>query len=180
MGTFAVENQQSVVVEGLTGPDGANRMFITSGHAVDLTSTDPGPTQEFAGLIEPVLNPGQFRRAIAMASPVDIAVEQEPATAANPAPLVSARLSIDSVEADWDDETGKVQLRFSTTGVGGSLFRVAFQVITFAQGPPDGTLGGVVMPPVAGPPGPMGPMGPQGPMGPPGPTGPMGPPGPIA
>jgi hypothetical protein len=175
VGTFEVENQQSVVVEGLTGPDGANRMFITSGHAIDLTSTDPGPTQEFSGFIEPVLSSGQFRRAIAIASPVDIAVEQESGTAPNPPPLVSARLSIDAVEADWDDESGKVQLRFSTTGVGGSLFRVAFQVITFAQ-VPDGSLGAVVM---AGPPGPMGPMGPQGPMGPPGPAGPMGPPGPA-
>jgi hypothetical protein len=50
---------------------------------------------------------------------------------------VSARWSVNSADADWDDETGKIQLQFKTQTSGDQLLytvveRLSFQVMIFA------------------------------------------------
>ena len=116
---FKLESVQSVVVEGITGPNGADRMYVTTG--VGLTWMQNQPVLH-AGMVDPVLQPGQFRRAIATVS-----LMSPPDTGG----IANLLAGISEVDADWDDESGKVELRFIATGG----FRFAFQVMTFAAAP---------------------------------------------
>jgi hypothetical protein len=104
---------QSVSVEGLVGPSGADRMYVTVGVARVVASPDP---VTYSALIEPRLEPGQFRRAIATASLA----------------AAGGALAISDVQADWDDESEMVELRFTATG---NAQAIAFQVLTFAAAP---------------------------------------------
>jgi hypothetical protein len=117
---FQPVSVQSVVVEGITGPNGADRMHVTAGTIQVWGGQGTGQTP-WTGLLEPQLEPGQFRRAIATVSMMSTAL-----SATNTAARVL------DVEADWDDESGKVELRFSTQG---EVSILAFQVMTFAAPP---------------------------------------------
>ena len=136
MNPFTIESQQTVLVEGLTGPDGATQMYITTGF-IQLQGGQQNVTLEFSGLIEPTLTAGQFRRAIVTASPATLAVWQMGMPMAGAAQNVSARWSVNSADADWDDETGKIQLQFETQTSGDAALytvveRRSFQVMIFA------------------------------------------------
>ena len=113
MQPFTIESQQTVLIEGLTGPDGATQMYITTGF-IQLTGGQQNATLEFSGLIEPTLTAGQFRRGIVTASPATLAVWQMGMPPVGQPQNVSARWSVNSADADWDDETGKIQLQFET------------------------------------------------------------------
>jgi len=133
-------NQQTMEFV-VTGPGNANRVFITTGMAqVSLEAFHPGgvavgvTTQKgsFRVLINPVLTAGQFHKATATASLADVTHN-----AGDPAQSTFARWVIDEVEATWDDESGKIQLRIdaSVQALGGAdniLNAVAFQVTTLA------------------------------------------------
>ena len=136
MQPFTIESQQTVLVEGLTGPAGATQMYITTGFAQLSAAYQPNAAQEFSGLIEPTLTAGQFRRAIASASPATLAVWQMGMPAAGTSQNVSARWAVNAVDADWDDESGKIELTFETqTGGDPALYtvveRLSFQVLVF-------------------------------------------------
>ena len=131
MNPFTIESQQTVLVEGLTGPNGATQMYITTGF-IQLQGGGQNVTLEFSGLIEPTLTAGQFRRAIVTASPATLAVWQT-----GMSQNVGARWSVNSADADWDDETGKIQLQFETQTSGDQMLytvveRLSFQVMIFA------------------------------------------------
>jgi hypothetical protein len=113
---------QSVLVEGISGPDGADRMYVTTG-AVDIWMGGSTGETSWIGLLEPVLQPGQFRRAITTVTLM--ATGQSGVTSG-----VGPRISY--AEADWDDESGKVELQFNTQG---DVSRVGFHVMTFAAPP---------------------------------------------
>lgn len=115
---FAIDSVASVMVEGITGPSGADRMYITSGEGRTWMQTQ---SVNYVGLIEPVLQPGQFRRAIASVSLMSTDTQA----------MSAALFGVSEVDADWDDESGKVELRFTA----GGGFRLSFQVMVFAVAP---------------------------------------------
>jgi hypothetical protein len=133
--TYTVESQQTVLVEGLTGPDGATQMQITTGYAqLNVSGAPSGIAQDYSGLIGPTLTAGQFRRAIATAAPAGLSVQQLPGVV-GPGGL-NASWAVNSVEADWDDESGQIELRFETTTSADpasavSVERISFQVLIF-------------------------------------------------
>ncbi|HEY8869641.1 MAG TPA: hypothetical protein VIM30_09635 [Candidatus Limnocylindrales bacterium] len=135
MNTYTVESQQTVLVEGLTGPDGATQMQITTGYAqLNVSGAPSGIAQDYSGLIGPTLTAGQFRRAIATAAPAGLSVQQLPGVV-GPGGL-NASWAVNSVEADWDDESGQIELRFETTTSADpasavSVERISFQVLIF-------------------------------------------------
>jgi len=134
---FQVDSQQTVLVEGLTGPNGADRLFITTGFAQLMGGGPSGAPQAFSGLIEPTLTAGQFRRAIATAAPATLSVNQMTIPPIGATQRVYARWAVNAVEADWDDESGKIELRFETTtnadtALSAQVERLAFQVMVFA------------------------------------------------
>lgn len=97
---------------GVSGPDDVNRMFVTNGmiktHFVidaNMSATTLSETKTYAALVGPPLGGGQFRRAIAIASIKNIYGEY----------LSGSRVGweIEEVEADFDDEHDRVELRIT-------------------------------------------------------------------
>ena len=99
--------QMDVVV---AGPDDANHLFIIDGQfdtslVIGSQGTNFATAKEtFSALIGPRLTNRQFVRAIATASIVKTQI-------GNIAPGGSATWNIVDVDADWDDESGQVELR---------------------------------------------------------------------
>jgi hypothetical protein len=126
---------------GVNGPNGANTLIITTGIATcnlvainqnvgGVASVQQG---SFTALIDPKFTVGQFRRALATGSLASINYGAQ-----DPAQRVQVTWTINSVEADLNDESGQVELRFdvsvSAGGLGSfaDLLQVAFQVTTLA------------------------------------------------
>jgi len=133
-----ISNKQSFEVI-IQGADGANRMIICAGKLdVSLSAFGPaegGVTQKetFTALIDPQLDAGQFKRALAVASFADIRSSDS-----DPTQRDGARWAIEDVQADFDDESGQVELRVSvmvhSTGAGSqaSIQGISFQVTTIS------------------------------------------------
>jgi hypothetical protein len=108
--TNQVQNLQQIEAV-VAGPDGANRLFTTTGQlnvGFGAFSQGPGQVQQketFTVLIGPVLTRQQFFRAIATASLSNAASNLQSA------PPSSVAWSIIGIDADWDDESGQVELR---------------------------------------------------------------------
>jgi hypothetical protein len=90
----------------VTGPDGATRLITITGMAnVALTVTGGQErTELWTFLVGPTLGRTQFHRAIATAS-----FTAETLRAQNAA--FEFRYAINSVDADWDDESNRVEVR---------------------------------------------------------------------
>ena len=135
-----IESKQTMRVL-VSGPDGANTMFITTGLAsalnarvMDSDATTPASNPNYSILLdEPRLNPGQFRGATATVGLAFFNFDE------NPLPVGAgkgASIGIVSVGAALDNETGLVKLQFQLH-VGAAradveLSRISFQVITLA------------------------------------------------
>jgi len=105
-----IQNPQ-VIEAAVSGPDGANRLFTVTGQ-VDINfnvfSQGAGQTQQnetFKVLVGPVLSRQQFFRAIGTASMAKTNFAQQSA------PPSQFGWSITGIDADWDDESGQVELR---------------------------------------------------------------------
>jgi hypothetical protein len=110
----------TLMIEGITGPDGADRMYITVGVASTLPTKEE---MDWTGLIDPALLPGQYRRSIVSASLSMIGAEGA---------VSSGVANVLNAEADWDDESQRVELRLTTVG---DVYGVAFHVVTLAAPP---------------------------------------------
>ena len=104
-----IQNLQQIDVL-VAGPDDANHLFIINGQfdtslAIGSQGTNFGTAKDtFSVLIGPKLANRQFVRAIATASIVKTQI-------ANIASGGFASWNIVDVDADWDDESGQVELR---------------------------------------------------------------------
>ncbi|MBA3725819.1 MAG: hypothetical protein H0W86_05055 [Armatimonadetes bacterium] len=132
--TIQIQNLQVMEVV-VAGPGNANRLFITTGvadGAIGAFSSGGTANQQetFVALIDPVLTPGQFVKATAMISLLDVS---EQASA-----FGFSRHRVDSIDADWDDQSGKIKVSFevevTVNGANNSvnLNRVGIQVTTLA------------------------------------------------
>jgi len=119
----------------VAGPDGANRLFAVTGQLdVGLNAFTPSgtQTQTFSVLIGPVLTRQQFFRAICTASLAKTSFRVQNAP-------FDYNLGVTSSDADWDDESGQVELKIEvsvTVNGGGNNFAgingLAFQVTILA------------------------------------------------
>jgi len=137
-----VVSQQSLQfdVPGIA-PAGATRVFMTTGIAqFPLAVQSPGPNlaSQSTGvklLVEPVIAPGQFRRATAVVALANLLHLDGNAALGQGS---QSQWQIDDVAASLDDESGKVELRFDVTvsALGTStltsLAAVTFQVTSIA------------------------------------------------
>ena len=136
-----VQNVQQMDVL-VAGPDDANHLFIVDGQfdaglAIGSQGTNFATAKEtFSVLIGPKLANRQFVRAIGTASIVKAQI-------ANIAPGGSATWNIVDVDADWDDESGQVELRIeaqvncSGSNQSASINAFAFHVTILAALPPN-------------------------------------------
>jgi len=98
---------EQVLEAVVTGPDGANRLFTCTGIAnvqMSLTRTQEQATETWTFLVGPTLPRPQFYRAIGTASVALQTVDIQGAPA-------SFTVHVVSVEADWDDESERVEVR---------------------------------------------------------------------
>ena len=117
---------EQVLEAVVAGPDGANRLYTVTGAASVAINVSGGQqqTQTWTFLVGPTFARGQFYRAIATAS----VSSQSAILQTTSGNFV---LAVSSVEADWDDESGRVEVRVevylsSSTGgpqVGVNQFR---------------------------------------------------------
>ena len=85
---------------------GANRLFAITGVASVSTFVSPGQTKSETWVVKigPVLTRPQFHQAVATAAVTGFSFSTQ-------AVPLSYNFSVASVEADWDDESGQVELR---------------------------------------------------------------------
>jgi len=139
--TSQVQNLQQIEAV-IAGPDGANRLYTVAGQlpnlwfqADSLTNSDDQRTQKFTVLLGPVLTRKQFVRAIATASVVSTSVTL------NSPPPSEFGWGLSLVDADWDDESGRVELRVEVnvhvTGQNNSasVVGLGFQVTILCEHP---------------------------------------------
>ncbi len=133
--------KDNTVEMNVTSPDGTNTLFITNGIAdfnLSVLVAPPGSVAEQQGtfavlLREPVLAAGQFRRAIATASMAGLSFG-----ASDPAQPTGLEWALSNVDADFDDESGRIELRFDVflrargSDTLASQNTIGFQVITLA------------------------------------------------
>jgi len=132
-----IEQSQTIQVS-VNGPDDVTTMFITAGlllapFDMQQPAGEGQATVTFSVLLpQPVLTAGQFRRSIASAS---IAGLSAYAAAGNTAFVGNTfNATIQSVDADYDDESNQIELRidiFFGAHMGEvRVTKLAFQVIT--------------------------------------------------
>jgi len=127
----AIQNLQQLEAV-VAGPDGANRHFTVCGQfnpGIQAFSSGPfvQQTETFTVLVGPVFTRQQFFRAVCTAS----IIKKQSRVQIVPGDFV---WEIVGSDADWDDESGQVELRIevrvSSTGTGNSatISGLAFQV----------------------------------------------------
>jgi hypothetical protein len=105
-----ISSEQTLEAQ-VAGPGGATRLLVVSGLAAcHLTVSVPSPgggaaTQQgtFAAHVGPAMTVAQFRRAIATVSLASLTALGS---------LTAHSWSITAVDADFDDDAGKVELEF--------------------------------------------------------------------
>jgi hypothetical protein len=118
----------------VAGPDGANRLYTITGAATVGVNVSAGQTQTqtWTFLVGPTFTRGQFYRAIGTAS----VSSQSAILQTTSGNFV---LAISSVEADLDDESGRVEVRvevYLSSSTGGpqlSVNQVRYWVTVLAQ-----------------------------------------------
>ena len=97
---------EQVLEAVVAGPDGANRLYTVTGAAGVAINVSGGQqqTQTWTFLVGSTFTRGQFYRAIGTAS-----VSSQSAILQTTSG--SFVLAVSSVEADWDDESGRVEVR---------------------------------------------------------------------
>lgn len=132
-----IENLQSIEAV-VSGPDGANRLFTITGtirlHDLGVQSNANNPSTDIAFSLHvgPTLTRRQFHRAIGSAYLSGSAFGH--GTGSN----VVTSWTVVATDADWDDEAGRVQLRFEVSLVANgdvsiSAIRVGFHVTILAE-----------------------------------------------
>ena len=137
MATLVVPSKVQKLEYDVTTAEGAARVTVVTGMlqvTAAIGSSGPQATQSVSirALVDPLLTPGQFRKATAIASTA--AIQHVVQTAVG-----SAQWSVDDVQATFDDESGRVQLTFdasvtvSGTNNGAWMTSFSFQVTTLAK-----------------------------------------------
>jgi hypothetical protein len=123
---------EQVIEAVVAGPDGANRLFTVTGAAdVCIQATRQQRTTEtWTFLVGPVLTRLQFHRAIATASVASqlVSAQTQPR---------EFTVNIHSIEADWDDEAQRVNVRVEigilSNGTTVEITQVRYWVAILAQ-----------------------------------------------
>jgi len=135
--TNQIQNLQQIEAT-IAGPEGANRLFTVTGQfdiGFNVSSQAAGRTQQnetFTVLIGPVLTRQQFFRAIGTASLAKTEIFLQ-SLAPN-----GFGWSINGIDADWDDESGQVELRVEVSAAvsgqnnTGRILGLAFHVTILA------------------------------------------------
>lgn len=123
----------STLEADVVGPEGANRLIQCTGlGAISpyLRTEDSNVLQTWTFLVGPHLPTPQFRRATAFATLGRLSVFQAP-TATTPTGELWHESSLESVEADWDDESTRTELRVEVNMSSGPGVKLILRSIRF-------------------------------------------------
>src|SRR5215831_14694126 len=117
----------------VTTSEGPCRVTVVTGTlAAGLVANSGTQSLSLTALVDPTLNPGQFRKATATAALGSTAASLNPSS--NPSNFT---FSVDGVEASFDGQTGRTELRvdLTVTVSNGSavIQKITFQVMTLAK-----------------------------------------------
>ncbi|HEY4255832.1 MAG: hypothetical protein ACREFF_13225 [Candidatus Udaeobacter sp.] len=124
---------EQVLEAVVAGPDEANRLFTVTGAASVSIFVQAGQqqTQTWTFLVGPTFTRGQLYRAIGAASvsAQNVNIQTAPG---------SFQANISSVEADWDDESGRVEVRVevflsASGGASANINQLRYWVTILAQ-----------------------------------------------
>lgn len=125
---------EQVLEAVVAGPDEANRLFTVTGAAsvsIFVSSQQQQQTQTWTFLVGPTFTRGQLYRAIGAASvsAQNVNIQTAPG---------SFQANISSVEADWDDESGRVEVRVevflsASGGASANINQLRYWVTILAQ-----------------------------------------------
>lgn len=124
---------EQVLEAVVAGPDGANRLYTVTGAATVsiFVSSQQQQTQTWTFLVGPTFTRGQLFRAIASGSvsAQNVNIQTAPG---------SFQANISSVEADWDDESGRVEVRVevflsASGGASANINQLRYWVTILAQ-----------------------------------------------
>ena len=127
-----VQNAQ-VLEAVVSGPDDANRLFTCTGGAMFFMQvSNSNQTQTFTFLVGPTLTRPQFHRATGTASISGIQSSSQPAQPGG------SSWQVNSVEVDWDDESGQIEVRVELNaqangGISLNLQRLSYYVAILAE-----------------------------------------------
>ena len=108
-----------------TGPDGANRLYICTGVASGIVSSLEGQMrQTWTFLVGPSLGRRQFIRAIGTAS-IDQQMMQLQGS------VGSFNVGIPSVEADWDDESSRAEVKVEISVQGSQDILASVELVRY-------------------------------------------------
>lgn len=121
----------------VSGPDGANRLFTCTGQAEIKLYLDPekSTVEVWTFFVGPRLSRREFHRAAATSF-----VTADGRKVTDPAVTSWHNVAIDSVEADWDDETGRTEMRVEIRAEAGpgvflSVTRLGFSAYVLGELP---------------------------------------------
>jgi FlaG/FlaF family flagellin (archaellin) len=118
----------------VAGPDGANRLFIVTGQLnTSIGASSQGPYSErqetFTVLVGPVFTRQQFYKAVATAAITNTTYNINPT---NPESNNNFSAQLNSADADWDDESGQVELSIELkVGTSGSSNYVQITSVSY-------------------------------------------------
>ena len=122
-----IDNPQEIEVV-VSGPRSANRLFIYTGTAVfDFKGRSKKWKRDSISFrVGRKFAPGQFHKAIATANI---------ASASNDYAANFAGWAVDSIDADWDDDSGKMNVtaQLAVRDSDGYLHRLGYQVTVLAS-----------------------------------------------
>ena len=124
-----LNNPQEMTVV-VSGPEDANRLIICTGEAGIYSSvSDNRDTRTYTFLVGPALERRQFVRAIVSAGLTrpDFRIQPGATTTDN----ISATWNVLSADADWDDESGQVEVRVEIQVVAGPSTQVGLRGISY-------------------------------------------------
>ncbi len=117
------ENQQTLQVQ----LSATNRLYIMTGIAKLMTAAPMVP-DVFRFLVGPQMTHQQFVTAVVMASPSKVL---QAGSALATGQVVDFEIA--SFDADWDDESGQVQVRVEIASANVMVVAVAYQVTLLAE-----------------------------------------------
>ena len=107
--TPTIVNPQDMEIV-VSGPDGANRLYIFSGMAqfylADYSGSGLPARDTLTFLVGPTFSAGQVRKAIAVGAVSGVAGPGPGAGVGS----YQLGVSVDSIDADWDDDSGQVRV----------------------------------------------------------------------
>ncbi|WP_287127842.1 hypothetical protein [Candidatus Cyanaurora vandensis] len=129
-----IENPQSIEAQ-VSGPGGADRLFIYTGVAVFNSEGPEFGWKADTLVFVPLEMPGQIKRVFTRRQVHKAIASAALAGIYNPGNTGYAGWAVDCADADWDDETGNivVVIKMGINGEKAAILRLTYNITVLAE-----------------------------------------------